>query len=117
MPYWSGRDSTLFMICWCAGLSLSELVNLEIEYKDQLETGRAQDPEFSSAVLKRIAPHKRRAELREIHSMLVSRQLVNGKKGAKQGTRTGWRDEVIHQNSSHALDFFLFFLLIWLVAV
>lgn len=83
------------MILWgCAGQSLSELVDYERDLKSELESGRAQDPEFKSAVLKRIAPHKARAELQEIHSMLRSRQLANGKSGAKQSERSGWRGEV-----------------------
>ena len=66
---------------------MSQLTDLEKEYNDQLQTGRAQDPEFASAVLKRIAPHKARAELREIHSMLRSR---HPRSHATQATGWSW---------------------------
>ena len=67
---------------------------MEKELKKELESGGAQDPEFNAAVLKRLAPHKARAELRDIHSMLLSRQRTQGTGKAPGLQRSGWRDEV-----------------------
>lgn len=80
--------------CCCVGQSLSQLIEMEKELKKELESGGAQDPEFNAAVLKRLAPHKARAELRDIHSMLLSRQRTQGAGKAPGLQRSGWRDEV-----------------------
>ena len=73
---------------------MSDLIDLEASIQSSLEDGSNKDPEFSAAVLKRIGPHKARAELRDIHNMMLARQRVKGitTDGAVQ--RSGWRDEV-----------------------
>lgn len=46
----------------------AELLELEAGIQEQLDSGTAADPEYWQAVLKRLALHKAKARLREIHA-------------------------------------------------
>ena len=56
-----------------AGKSHKELVDLEAGIEKELESGTAADPEFMSAVLKRLTLHKAKARLKEIHHGLLAK--------------------------------------------
>ena len=56
-----------------AGKSYKELVELEAGIEKELESGTAADPEFMSAVLKRLTLHKAKARLKEIHQGLLAK--------------------------------------------
>ncbi|CAK0785772.1 hypothetical protein CVIRNUC_008983 [Coccomyxa viridis] len=55
------------------GKSHKELVELEAGIEKELESGTAADPEFMSAVLKRLTLHKAKARLKEIHQGLLAK--------------------------------------------
>lgn len=54
--------------CRTAGKTHRELLELEGGIQAQLDSGTAADPEYWQAVLKRLALHKAKARLREIHA-------------------------------------------------
>ena len=56
-----------------AGKSHKELVELEAGIEKELKSGTAADPEFMSAVLKRLTLHKAKARLKEIHHGLLAK--------------------------------------------
>jgi len=58
-----------------AGKRHEELEELEAGIKDQLESGEAADPEYWTAVLRRLEIYKARAVLREFHAQLMQRHL------------------------------------------
>ena len=56
-----------------AGKSHRELVELEEGIQQELDSGTAADPEFMSAVLKRLTLHKAKARLKDIHAGLMAK--------------------------------------------
>ena len=65
-----------------AGKTCSQLSNLEHEIQQQLDSGEAADPEYWSAVLRRLEIYKSRAVLREFHHNVMERHLEKVMKGA-----------------------------------
>ena len=61
------------MVAAHVGKSHKELVELEAGIEKELESGTAADPEFMSAVLKRLTLHKAKARLKEIHHGLLAK--------------------------------------------
>ena len=61
------------MLRCCAGKSYKELVELEEGIQQELDHGTAADPEFMSAVLRRLTLHKAKARLKEIHQGLMAK--------------------------------------------
>jgi len=70
-PVW--RSGTDTMLRCCAGKSYKELVELEEGIQQELDHGTAADPEFMSAVLRRLTLHKAKARLKEIHQGLMAK--------------------------------------------
>lgn len=62
--------------------------------KSQLESGTAPDPEFYSAIIRRLPVHKAKAQLRDIHSSLKARSLASGEAKLDIPAAMGWREEV-----------------------
>ena len=58
-----------------AGKTYAQLQQTQSSIEQQLQSGEAADPEFSSAILKRLHIHKAKAKLREIHSDLLQQHL------------------------------------------
>lgn len=65
-----------------AGKTQTELATLEAGIHDQLDSGEAADPEYWSAVLRRLEIYKARAVLREFHHDVMQRHLDKVMKGA-----------------------------------
>lgn len=77
-----------------AGQSYGELVKMEADLQLQLETGTAPDPEFYSAILRRLFLHKAKARLRDIQASLRARSKASGEQKLDLPAAMGWRDEV-----------------------
>lgn len=58
-------------------------MELEAGIQEQLDSGTAADPEYWQAVLKRLALHKAKARLREIHT--GKRGLLGARPGRTEG--------------------------------
>ena len=67
---------------------------MEEDLQSQLDSGTAPDPEFHSAILRRMVLHKAKARLRDIHSSLLHRSIAAGERKLDVPTAMGWRDEV-----------------------
>ena len=76
------------------GKSYSEILRMEEDISADLEAGTAPDPEFYSAILRRMVLHKARARLREIHSALLARSKMGVVTDADVPKAMGWREEV-----------------------
>ena len=75
-PRLDNRSRTMMCAAPCAprpGKTHAELVELEGGIQEQLDSGAAADPEYWSAVLARLAVHKARAQLREMHAEFLHR--------------------------------------------
>lgn len=67
---------------------------MEADLKYQLETRTAPDPEFYSAILRRLVLHKAKARLREMHATLRAQSLAAAEAGLDVPASLGWRQEV-----------------------
>ena len=67
---------------------------MEEDITADLEAGSAPDPEFYSAILRRMILHKAKARLRELHSTLLSRSKLQKLNDTNVPKAMGWRDEV-----------------------
>lgn len=76
------------------GQTHSELMDMEEQIRGSLESGDLPDPEFHSAVLRRMVLHKARARLRELHASLRARSLVHEDRRADVPKAMGWGEEV-----------------------
>jgi hypothetical protein len=76
------------------GQTFDELLSMEEEIKDNLESGDLADPEFHSAILRRMVLHKARARLRELHAALRARSLAQADQKTDVPKAMGWREEV-----------------------
>jgi len=68
------------------GKTLSELNRLEDGILDQLDSGAAADPDYWTAVLRRLKLYKSRAILREFHANLVEQELDKLRRGLQVPT-------------------------------
>ena len=81
---------------WEAGKTHAELAALEAGITAQLDSGDAGDPEYWAAVLRRLALHKAKARLRELHAGLLERHLqrvVLTGDGVDVAEAMGWEAE------------------------
>ena len=67
---------------------------IEEDIKADLEAETAPDPEFYSAILRRMVLHKAKARLRELHSILRGRSKSSQINEASVAKAMGWREEV-----------------------
>lgn len=70
------------------------MLRMEEDISADLEAGTAPDPEFYSAILRRMVLHKARARLREIHSEVFSQSKSRKLNELDVAKAMGWRDEV-----------------------
>ena len=70
------------------------MLRIEEDIKADLEAETAPDPEFFSAILRRMILHKAKARLRELHSILVSRGKSRQINETNVPKAMGWREEV-----------------------
>ncbi|KAI7846452.1 hypothetical protein COHA_000063 [Chlorella ohadii] len=76
-----------------AGKPYRELCELESGIQEQLDSGTAADPEYWQAVLKRLALHKAKARLREIHGDILQQHLARMMARPNVAEQMGWGDE------------------------
>lgn len=80
--------------CSFTGQTYDELLHCEEDIRADLEAETAADPEFHSAVLRRLVLFKAKARLRELHAMLRSRSKSAQINKADVPKAMGWREEV-----------------------
>lgn len=76
-----------------AGKTHRELLELEGGIQAQLDSGTAADPEYWQAVLKRLALHKAKARLREIHADMMQQHLAKMMADVDVPGAMGWGAE------------------------
>lgn len=70
------------------------MLRMEEDISADLEAGTAPDPEFYSAILRRMVLHKAKARLRELHSTLLARSHLQKPNATDIPKAMGWREEV-----------------------
>ena len=71
-----------------------------------MQSGEAADPEFSTAILKRLHIHKAKAKLREIHSDLLQQHLDRTQligDDVNVAKEMGWGDEEVCAGSIYRM--------------
>ncbi len=81
-------------MAFSAGKSYDEMLRIEEDIKADLEAGTAPDPEFYSAILRRMILHKAKARLRELHTILKARSKSREINEVNLPKAMGWREEV-----------------------
>ncbi|PRW50888.1 cactin isoform A [Chlorella sorokiniana] len=76
-----------------AGKPYRELLELESGIQEQLDSGTAADPEYWQAVLKRLALHKAKARLREIHGDILQQHLARMMARPNVAEAMGWGED------------------------
>ena len=70
------------------------MLRIEEDIRADLEAETAPDPEFYSAILRRMILHKAKARLKELHGILRSRSKSQQMNEANVQKAMGWREEV-----------------------
>lgn len=97
--------SSTLTITWLSGVNIatgksySEMLSMEDDIQADLDTGTAPDPEFYSAILRRMVLHKAKARLRELHAILQARSKSEAINEANVPKAMGWREEVTYPST------------------